>query len=227
VARTRSVHAHKKVLEAAAHLFADRGIDATSMDAIAETSGVSKATIYKHWQDKDALCLEVMGHLHGLDEKPPVFDSGDFRADLIDQLRYQPAAGHQALREKVTPHMIAYASRNRAMGAVWRSRVVEPSRAAFMNMIKRGEKRGILRSGIDPEIGLALLIGPMMYRHIFISKAGGKAPKDLEVQVADAFLAAFGAEGKKVVGGYLASSSQKSMFSRSGAFARTDVGKKQ
>ena len=37
-------------------LFSERGIDATSMDAIAETSGVSKATIYKHWQDKDALC---------------------------------------------------------------------------------------------------------------------------------------------------------------------------
>ena len=58
-------------------LFAERGIDATSMDAIAEASGVSKATIYKHWPDKDALCLEVMGYLHGLDEEPPVFDSGE------------------------------------------------------------------------------------------------------------------------------------------------------
>jgi AcrR family transcriptional regulator len=32
-------------------LFGERGIDAASMDAIAEKSGVSKATIYKHWQD--------------------------------------------------------------------------------------------------------------------------------------------------------------------------------
>ena len=60
MARPRSAQAHKKVLDAAVQLFSERGIDATSMDAIAEASGVSKATIYKHWQDKDALCLEVM-----------------------------------------------------------------------------------------------------------------------------------------------------------------------
>src|ERR1700691_800493 len=170
MARPKSAQAHGRVLEAALDLFADRGIDATSMDAIAEASGVSKATIYKHWQDKDALCLEVMGHLHGLDEEPPVFDSGDLRADLIAQLRYQPAADRQALREKMTPHMIAYASRNRAMGAVWRARVVEPARLALTDILKRGEKRGLLRHGIDPEIGIALLLGPMIYRRVFLSK---------------------------------------------------------
>ena len=45
----------------------------------------------------------------------------------------------------MTPHMIAYASRNRAMGVMWRSRIVEPARVALSNMIKRGEKRGVLR----------------------------------------------------------------------------------
>src|SRR5580658_1335 len=128
MARPRSAQAHKKVLDAAVQLFSERGIDTTSMDAIAESSGVSKATIYKHWQDKDALILEVMGHLHGLDEERPVFDTGDFRAD------------RQEMREKLTPHLIAYASRNREMGTVWRARVVEPSRLALANMIKRAEK---------------------------------------------------------------------------------------
>src|ERR1700724_1221742 len=194
MARPRSVKAHKQVLEAAVQLFSERGIDATSMDAIAEMSGVSKATIYKHWQDKDALCLEVMGYLHGLDEEPPVFDSGDLRADLIAQLRYQPAADRQALREKMTPDMIAYASRNRAMGTGGRGRVIEPARVALTNIIKRGKKRGLLRRGVDPEIAIALLLGPMIYRHVFINKMGGKGPKDLEIHVVDAFLAAFGTE---------------------------------
>ena len=82
MARPRSIAAHRKVLDAALNLFAERGIDATSMDAIAEASGVSKATIYKHWREKDELCLEALGYLHGVDEEPPVFDSGDLRADL-------------------------------------------------------------------------------------------------------------------------------------------------
>jgi AcrR family transcriptional regulator len=185
------------VIDAAVQLFSERGIDATSMDAIAEASGVSKATIYKHWQDKDALCLEAMGYLHGLDEEQPVFESGNFRDDLIAQLQYQPALDRQALREKMMPHMIAYASRNQALGTAWRTRVIEPARLALTNLIQRGEKRGILRRGIDPEIGIALLLGPMMYRHIFVAKTGGKGPEDLEIHVADAFLAAFGTKLRK------------------------------
>ena len=93
-----------------------------------------------------------------------MFDSGDFRADLIAQLGYQPAAERQAMREKMMPHMIAYASRNPVLGTAWRARVVEPARVALTNLIRRGEKRGILRRGIDPEVGIALLLGPLMYR---------------------------------------------------------------
>lgn len=191
MARPRSAQAHRKVIEAATGLFAERGIDATSMDAIAEASGVSKATIYKHWPDKDSLCLEVLGYLHGLDEESPVFDSGDWRADLIAQLRYQPAADRKTMRERITPHLIAYAARNREFGIAWRAKVVEPARVALKSLIRRGEQRGILRPGIDPEVAIALLLGPMIYRHIFVNKIGGKAPKDLEVHVADAFLGAF------------------------------------
>src|SRR5271156_5966068 len=105
MARTRSVEAHSKVLKAAIELFSERGIDATSMDAVAEASGVSKATIYKHWPDKDSLALEVMAHLYGLDEEPPVFDSGDFRADLIAQLQHEPAKERKAMCEEIAPHL--------------------------------------------------------------------------------------------------------------------------
>jgi AcrR family transcriptional regulator len=193
MARPRSAQAHRKVLEAAAELFAGRGIDATSMDAISEASGVSKATIYKHWPDKDALCLEVLGHIHGLDEEPRVFDSGDFRADLIAQLEYDPAANRKELRERIWPHLMAYSARNRAFGDAWRSKVMEPARMALIAMMKRGEKAGILKPGIDHEAGLAILLGPMIYRHVFILRTGKKSPRDLEVHVADAFLGAFGA----------------------------------
>ena len=97
MARGLSQRAHHKVLEAATKLFAERGIDATSVDAIAAASGVSKATVYKHWADKDALCLEVLVHVHELDEGPPELDSGDLREDLKAFLKYEPSpkeSGH-------------------------------------------------------------------------------------------------------------------------------------
>src|SRR5271168_123767 len=192
MARKRSEQAHSRVIEAAVALFTESGIESTSMDAIARAAGVSKATIYRHWPDKDALCLEVLAYLHGLDKELPIFDSGDFHADIIAQLQYDPAEDRKALRERIIPHLMAYASHNRVFGEAWRSRVLEPVRTALRAMMERGKRRGILTPGLDPEVGLALLLGPMIYRHVFVHKLGGNAPKDLEVHVADSFVAAFG-----------------------------------
>ena len=192
MARTRSKDAHRKVLEAAVSLFAEDGIDATSMDAIARTSGVSKATIYKHWSDKEALCMEVFVYIHGLDKEHPVFRSGDFRKDLIDGLSYQPGADRQALKEKIWPHLIAYSMRNQAFATAWRERLTEPARAGIIDVIQRGQSLGILRKNIDPEIGIAILLGPLLYRNVFIKQLGRKLPKNFETHIADAFLTAFG-----------------------------------
>jgi AcrR family transcriptional regulator len=194
MAKHKSARAHSQVIESAVTLFAERGLEATSMDAIAKASGVSKATIYRHWPDKDSLCLEVLAYLHGLDKEPPVFDSGDFRADLIAQLQHDPAAERKVMRERIMPHLIAYASHNRVFGDVWRSRVIEPARKALGNMMARGKQRGILRPDLDAEVGFALLLGPLIYRNVFLRKLGAKGPKDLEVAVADSFLSALGAK---------------------------------
>jgi AcrR family transcriptional regulator len=198
MAKQKSARAHSQVIEAAVTLFAERGLEATSMDAIAKASGVSKATIYRHWPDKDSLCLEVLGYLHGLDKESPVFDSGDFRADLIAQLQHDPAADRRVMRERIMPHLIAYASHNQVFGVAWRSRVIEPARKALGNMMARGKQRGILRPDLDPEVGFALLLGPLIYRNVFLRKLGGKAPQGLEVAVADSFLAASGVKQTRI-----------------------------
>ncbi|HLH33245.1 MAG TPA: TetR/AcrR family transcriptional regulator [Alloacidobacterium sp.] len=203
MARPRSITAHRNVLEAALNLFAERGIDATSMDAIADASGVSKATIYKHWRDKDKLCLEVLSYLHGVDEEPPVFDSGDLRADLIAQLNYQPTIHREEMKERIMPHLIAYSARNRAFGDQWRARVLERPRTQLRDMLKRGMQRGKLVKSLNPEIGITLLIGPMLYRHIFENRFGGKLPANLAAHVVDTFLAAYGVKpaGKRASSG--------------------------
>ena len=191
MARSRSEDAHKKVIEAAATLLAERGIESTSMDAISRSSGVSKATIYRHWPDKDTLCLEVMLYLHGLDKELPVFESGDLRADIVAQLRYDPAEDRKALRERIIPHLMAYAAHNPVFGDAWRSRVLLPVRTSLRALIERGKSRGVLRADLDPEVGLALLLGPMIYQKVFVYRLGGKVPEEMEAHVAQAFLGGF------------------------------------
>jgi len=162
-----SARAHSKTLESATELFADRGIDATSVDAIAAASGVSKATIYKHWADKDALALEVMQYVHELDDGPPEVDSGDLKADLLAFLKYEPSRKKAAIIQKLTPHLIAYSARNVAFGRAWKTRVMDRARTSLKILLRRGMSRGVFPVVLDEELGVALLLGPMLYRHIF------------------------------------------------------------
>jgi AcrR family transcriptional regulator len=186
MARTRSSHAHGQVLDAALKLFAERGIDATSMDAIAEASGVSKATIYKHWSDKDELCLEALAYLHGGDQPWPVFDSGDVQADLIALLSYQPPQQHSDLRMRIMPHLMAYAARNRSFGEAWRARVFEPPRLQLRQLLERAIAQRQLPRGLNRDLAIALLLGPMLYGHV-LKRMQGAAPENLPEQVVAAF----------------------------------------
>lgn len=192
MARKPSAEAHSKVLEAAERLFAERGIDATSMDAISAESGVSKATIYKHWADKDKLALEVLSHLHGLDREPPIFDSGDLRADLISQLSHCPEESSTDLKERIMPHLIAYSARNQIFGRAWRELVMQRQNMRVGQLLQRGIVTGEFDENLDLNFGLAMIFGPLTYRHIFIDGKRGRAPKDYVERVVDTFFRAFG-----------------------------------
>jgi len=165
--RGLSQRAHQKVLDTAAELFAERGIDGTSVDAIAAASKVSKATIYKHWADKEALCLEVLVHVHRLDERPSEADSGDLKRDMVAFLTYEPAANKATLQKKLLPQLLAYSARNHEFGRAWRARVMERARNGVKKLLRRGMERGIFPAVLDEDLGVALLFGPMMFRHIF------------------------------------------------------------
>lgn len=60
--RTRSKPSAKReaILDAAQRLFLDEGYAATSMDSVAARAGVSKATIYAHFEGKDQLFAAIM-----------------------------------------------------------------------------------------------------------------------------------------------------------------------
>jgi AcrR family transcriptional regulator len=200
VARPRSERAHERVLEAATTLFGERGLDATSMDAIAEASGVSKATIYNHWPDKDALCLEVMTRVYGVDRPPAAASaSPDVRAAIIALLAQQPFGGgaerpailladpaiiEQAMRMRM--HLMAYAARNPAFGQAWRTRVFDPPRLRLTELLERAIAEGQLPPTLDRDLAVALLLGPMMYRHV-LTLARADAPGNLAEQVVDGF----------------------------------------
>ncbi|MGB6687455.1 MAG: TetR/AcrR family transcriptional regulator [Terracidiphilus sp.] len=193
--RTRSLEAHDKVLRAAIDLFGARGIEATSMDAIARSSGVSKATIYNHWADKEALLLEIMVFLNGLNREPDDVDTGDLVRDLAIVLGRKPPGEFDRERDRMTPAFIAYSATHTEFGKAWRYRVTEPPRQSLKRILKRGIDRGLLPASLDLDVSMALLLGPMLYQHIFYTRVGLPS-RDLGPAVAEAFCRAFISSGK-------------------------------
>ena len=53
--RPKDLEKRAAILQAAKRLFTTQGFDGTSMDAIAAAAGVSKLTVYSHYQDKERL----------------------------------------------------------------------------------------------------------------------------------------------------------------------------
>ncbi|MGH9590531.1 MAG: TetR/AcrR family transcriptional regulator [Terracidiphilus sp.] len=184
--QTRSTKAHAKVVRAALELFGERGIEATSMDAIAQASGVSKATIYNHWVDKEALLMEVMLFVHGLDREHKEVDSGDVYRDLVTVLCGRPPGHLEAARNRITPTLIAYSASHQEFGKAWRHRVMEPARREVRRLLRRGMEQKLLRNDVNVELGVVLLLGPMLYSHIFREEGNAGNP-DMGPAVVEAF----------------------------------------
>lgn len=190
MARPRSVEAHDKVIDAAIALFGERGIEGASMDAIARASGVSKATIYNHWHDKEALLLEVMLHVNGLNRDPEDVDTGDLQRDLTIVLTRKPPGEYEEARNRMMPSLIAYSAIHTQFGIQWRHRVMEPPRQCLRRILKRAIERGMLPANLDLDASMALLLGPMLYVHIF-SKGEASQRPEIGPQVSEAFCRAF------------------------------------
>lgn len=190
MARSRSPQAHDKVLRAALDLFSERGIEATSMDAIAQHSGVSKATIYNHWSDKEALLMEVMIMTHGLDRERQDIDSGDLQKDLTAVLTSRLPDQFEATRTRLTPSLIAYSAVHPAFGKAWRLRVTEPPRECIKKILRRSIQQGLLPRNLELDASVALLLGPLLYEHIF-NKESLVKPLNIGPKAAAAFCRAF------------------------------------
>jgi hypothetical protein len=73
------------------------------------------------------------------------------------------------------------------------SNSIEPPRRELKRLLELGIKKGELSPKLNPDLSLALLLGPMLYGHIFLNgkRATGNS-KGLAEGVIDAFWKAFG-----------------------------------
>src|SRR5580692_5117661 len=149
--RPPSTQAHEAVLETALKLIADCGIEGTSVDAIAEVSGVSKATIYKHWKNKEALCLEAIGRL-----KPdlPLFRSDNPRADAVALLRHLAVSQKPEALGRIWPRIMTYAASHPEFARAFCEHISDGRHSQISDLLRRAVANGELCPGLDVDLAL-------------------------------------------------------------------------
>src|SRR5271168_3986891 len=83
--RQRSVAAKDAILQAAVELLTKKPLGEVTADAIARKAGVSKATIYKWWPNKNLVALDAFSARLKADITMP--DTGSAKLDFTQQLK--------------------------------------------------------------------------------------------------------------------------------------------
>jgi AcrR family transcriptional regulator len=151
------------MLDAARALLAEHGPEAVTHLRIAETSGVARATVYRHWQDRAAILLALLRAGVDLDLAPP-------EADLT-------------ITERVTAALTSFATALNGEGGRTLAAMIglaewdEDVFAALEQMTAFGPTflQGLLTAAVetgelvmvdDPMLVVDRLIGPLYFRRL-------------------------------------------------------------
>jgi AcrR family transcriptional regulator len=176
--------ADRLILETAHRLLRELGYDRLTIDAVAREAGVARTTVYRRYKDKADL---VSAAIQTLRQPVKRSASGDARNDLIahlDSVRRNygmSLAGTLLMEEPYNPRLLA----------LFRERMVIPQRQMVAETIQEGIERGQIRSAVDIERVLDLLLGAL-FAAVF---ASGRPGPDWPEAIVDALWPALAADG--------------------------------
>ncbi|MFC1420745.1 TetR/AcrR family transcriptional regulator [Streptacidiphilus cavernicola] len=160
--RPRSERARAAVLDAAAELLLDGGIDAVTMEAIAARAQVSKATVYKWWPTRAHVMLESFF------ERSRGTLAVDPADSLAEALTKQLLALVQLFRDTCSgpqlADLIAAAQADPDIRAALDQQWLRPRREVALRLLAEAVARGELAPDTDPATAADQLFAPVYHR---------------------------------------------------------------
>ena len=144
----------EEILEAGISEFADRGLQQTSMNAIAQRAGISVGVLYKYYENKDAFfdaCVdrctrELEQYLQALcaEKRKPL----DYARELIDTLQ-QFSFRH---KDHIRLYHEATRTNDPQRAAELARRIEGIGSGLYIRIIRQAQEEGDVRSDLDPKM---------------------------------------------------------------------------
>ncbi|MFD6275697.1 TetR/AcrR family transcriptional regulator [Streptomyces sp. NPDC060209] len=173
--RPRSAAVERAILDAVVQLLeAGETLDGLSIERIARTAGVGKATIYRRWSGKEELFVDVLRDIEPADPTVSGTAGLDDLRVLLESMRTRGLAQRSsALLHNVFVQM----KKHPRLWTEYQSTVIAPRRVAMLAAVQRAVDAGELRDDLDVELMDDLFLGPMLVRTVHRPEA--PLPEDL------------------------------------------------
>jgi len=161
--RPRSEESRQAILRSTLKLLKEAGFPELSIEAIAADANVSKATVYRWWPTKAALVADAFSDSASDELRFP--DTGSVQKDMSLQMR-QVVRVFRSQRGKVVAALLGGGQSDPELIASFRDRFLWPRRRQAYQTLQRGIDRGELPAGIDMDLILDSLYGPIYMRFL-------------------------------------------------------------
>jgi AcrR family transcriptional regulator len=174
------------------------GYGRLSIEAVARRAGVAKTAVYRRWNSKLDMVLELVSGAvgpaadsGGTGPTLPLPDTGSLRGDLELLLRIAARALQHPLAAQIIPDLLAEASRNPQIAQTLGEALRVNQRDIGALLVGRAVERGELPATADPDCVVDLAVGPLYWR---LAIARTPLPEDYLRHLAAAVATALGAQ---------------------------------
>lgn len=150
------------MLHAVGEILLAEGIADLTFERVAKQSGVSKTTLHKWWPSKGALALD--GYFHAVQDTLAFPETGDIRADLLEQLRAFIAVLTGTPGGVVLAQLIGQAQTDEDLGRSFRALYSSERRRLAAVRLRKAQEDGQIRPGVDVQVLVDQLWGAVYHR---------------------------------------------------------------
>jgi AcrR family transcriptional regulator len=162
--RPRSEESRQSILRSTLKLLKQQGGFAElSIEAIAADANVGKTTVYRWWPTKAALVVDAFSV--SAEEELRFPDTGSVQRDMNLQMR-RLIRIFRSERGKVVAALVAGGQSDPELIEAFRERFLWPRRKQAYRTLQRGIDRGEIPAGIDLDVLLDSLYGPIYMRFL-------------------------------------------------------------
>jgi AcrR family transcriptional regulator len=157
--RPRSREADAAILAAALELLLERGVEATSIEQVARRAGVTRATVYRRFPDKNQLLIATVEATYG---NPPA--APEIR-DVEHLLTGWASALADPRQRRLLRRLYGAIDDHPELARAYRTRLGEHRDRARRDVLARAHDRGQLPPGTRPDVLLDILTGAV-WQHL-------------------------------------------------------------